>query len=506
MATRLVLSLEPFKNRGRSICAKPPQGWGRCSRLRVPLAGGALVLFGLLLWRAWPFTVDDAFIAARYARRLAQGFGYTFNDGPPTDGVTGPLALLPMWGAVRLGADALSAAKLLGGLAGAWSVVRVVDRAGRSQLGRLTGPLTAALCLSSLPLAIWSVAGLETGLATLVATELALSVTARPRPFSWRAGVCAAAMVWLRPEMLFWGVALLVALTLRERRASLGAWALLLLSGVLIVAFRFFLFGHALPMSAAAKPPELRHGFSYVSSALARPENVVALVLIGGAFARLGLRSRIFALALCAHVLALVLAGGDWMPGFRLFAPVVPTLAWLLADALARLSMQRKQLAWAAAALLLMLRIAVLVREIPVARAAGFNRIAMGPVLARSVRGAKGPVAALDVGALGYFADVTILDLGGLTEPRIAHAPGGHLNKHVDSAWLHSRAPSLILLHSSDAPQVDAQGHLRWFRGYPVERRVLEMPWVVRDYRVREVITYAPDYHYVVLTLAMHGR
>jgi hypothetical protein len=112
---------------------------------------------------------------------------------------------------------------------------------------------------------------------------------------------------------------------------------------------------------------------------------------------------------------------------------------------------------------------------------------------------------ALDVGALGDVTDNPIVDLGGLTEPRIAYAPGGHLDKRVSSAWLRAQSPALIVLHSSERPRIDAAGHVRWFRGFPVERRVLEMDWVLRGYQVRDVIAYARDYYYVLLAPAALG-
>ena len=57
---------------------------------------------------------------------------------------------------------------------------------------------------------------------------------------------------------------------------------------------------------------------------------------------------------------------------------------------------------------------------------------------------APGPVALLDVGAVG-LACVTqpLLDLGGLTEPRVAYAPGPHLDKQLDAAWLAAR-PAIV--------------------------------------------------------------
>src|SRR6476620_712341 len=78
----------------------------------APLLGACCVLaVGLL---AWPYTVDDAFITARYARNLAQGFGYALNPGEISDGVTGPLWLAPQIAALWLGGDPIVTAKALG--------------------------------------------------------------------------------------------------------------------------------------------------------------------------------------------------------------------------------------------------------------------------------------------------------------------------------------------------------------------------------------------------------
>jgi len=56
------------------------------------------------------------------------------------------------------------------------------------------------------------------------------------------------------------------------------------------------------------------------------------------------------------------------------------------------------------------------------------------------------------------------------------------------------------MLHSAEPVRVDAQGHVRWFQGFPVERRVLSMPWVIVNYRVLQVVSYHDAYHYVLLT------
>jgi hypothetical protein len=518
MRWRLVLSLEPFKNRRQPTCAISAyrHAFERITgRWLGWLSGAGLAV---LLAAAWPFSVDDAYIVVRYASRLAAGQGYTFADGPPTDGVTGPLWLLPLWVGARLGVAPLSLAKLLGGASAVLAVARMVSRVHARALGRLAAPIAAALCLSSVPLVIWPIAGLETGLAVLFATELALAVTASGRPQATRAGVCAGILAWLRPELALWALVLLGAQSVRAPQTAWKSWSYASALVLLVLSFRLVMFGHALPMSGAAKPPSLGHGFDYFLATCARLDVLLTLALLAVACARLRSSSRAqtrsadtptrrswLLAALSAHALAVCLAGGDWMPGFRLFAPVVPVFAWVVAEAFARLWLAHRGAKRAAAALavcvVLALRGVLVLQEVALARAAGFERIAAIPALKHALRGVRGTIAALDIGILGYVYEGPILDLAGLTEPRIAYAPGGHLAKHVDSAWLRSRTPALILLHSDERPRLDADGHVRWFRGYPVERRVLAMPWVMQDYRASQLLPYNPSYYYVLLTL-----
>jgi hypothetical protein len=242
------------------------------------------------------------------------------------------------------------------------------------------------------------------------------------------------------------------------------------------------------------------HGLHYALRAALRAEHAIALglVALGRPFRRS--TERVLLLGLLVHGLAVVLAGGDWMPGFRLFAPVAPWAAWIVGSACASACLRRPRLAWPVLLALLALRSATLVGELQAAREAGARREAVAPLFRERLRDVSGPIAALDIGLLGCLSPgVAFLDLGGLTQPEVAYAPGGHLDKRIDSAWLRDKAPEIFVLHSKDPPRVDQTGHVRWFRGYPVERRVLEMEWVLRGYRVDAVIAYAPDYHYLIL-------
>ncbi|MEJ7730185.1 MAG: hypothetical protein WKG00_13320 [Polyangiaceae bacterium] len=159
-------------------------------------AGAVLALLPALLLRG--FTVDDALIPARYAANLAHGAGYRFNaQGPVTDGVT-PLGwahlLVPFAGNGPVGAFA--AAKHLGLVAwvlAAGALALAVGCAG----ARRRRFLALGLLPVSAPLAAWSVAGLETG---VVAAMVALGLAARPPQAAPRA-VFRLAAGW-RPELV----------------------------------------------------------------------------------------------------------------------------------------------------------------------------------------------------------------------------------------------------------------------------------------------------------------
>ncbi|HEY6878286.1 MAG TPA: hypothetical protein VI299_09705, partial [Polyangiales bacterium] len=229
----------------------------------LPLRHAPLVFVALALGAgaacAWPFTVDDAFIAVRYAQRLASGLGYTYSGRGASDGVTGPLWLLPLVAGARSGGSVIALAKGLSLAASVVAAGAVVVRAGRSVRGVQGASWAALVCASSLPYVAWSVAGLETGLAALLTTWLALAASRRR---DVQSGLCIAALAWLRPELA--AFALVQLASLRSRRA----WALAVAGALSVLAFRWAWFGHLLPMTASAKPAWLGHGAHYLVQVL----------------------------------------------------------------------------------------------------------------------------------------------------------------------------------------------------------------------------------------------
>lgn len=431
---------------------------------------------------SWPYTVDDAFVTARYAERLLAGAGYTMRDGPPTDGVTGPLALVPAMIGELFG-DAIGGAKITGLLCGMIAAFLAVRHAARRSVAQ--GALACALIASGPVLGVWSIAGLETGMAALAMTGAVLGMLER-RPIV--CGLSIGAIAWLRPELAPACLVVIVALALADRRAAWIAGSIAASFAIAIVIFRVAMFGTPIPLSAMAKPGDLAHGVEYLARG--------ALIALGGGgvIAIAMQRERAITIVLGAHALAIVLAGGDWMPGFRLFAPLVPVYAIAASAAIVPLGKIRGAALFVACAAIPAVVTAI---ELPRIRDAGAARERQGARLAQLLRSYE-RVALVDVGYLVYASGVEPIDLGGITDPEIAMLPGEHLDKAIDESALRARRPDAIVLHSS-APPIVVDGELRALAGYPVEQRVARMGFVRRDFRVDRVVQYSSDYFYVVL-------
>jgi hypothetical protein len=484
---------------------KKPRAWQRV----CPGLIGALGV-GLVGVCAWPYTVDDSYIIARYALRLTRGEGYTWNPGPATDGVTGPAWLLPGLAAAAGGYDPVIAAKVVGLGCAVLAVLACIAAEQRRARGARLAWIVALLLACQPSLGGSASSGLETGAATLALTCAAHAAIAAPMPRIVSLGVAIAALAWLRPELAAASAVFLTFATFRAGwRKARAAWAIALASAVLVCLFRFWISGSLLPMAWHAKAGSLQDGWFYALRAVPVLTGVTGIGLaIAGA--RLGqARERARAWAILAHGAAVVLAGGDWMPGFRLWVPLLPQYAALAAVGSERLWRRGGGArALCAAALLGACGVPLLdlALRIPEWQRAGHSRDTVGVAIARDLREQTERVALVDIGFLGYTSGVTTIDLAGLTDPLVAAFPGGHLKKRIPSDWLEAQAPDAFLLHSALPPIAAADGRLERFAGYPVEMRVARFSWVLEQFRVARIYAYAPGYHYVLLCRQPHNR
>jgi hypothetical protein len=414
--------------------------------------------------------------------------------------------------------DPITAAKAVGLACVALACGALVNRLSMRSRGTTYACSAAALFACQPDLGGWGVAGLETGAATFVLTLAWLLLTARPR-LSQPAllGALLGVLPWLRPELLaviavFWMVA---GWRLGWRQAA-PVFVLSAIGTLGLAAFRWTYFGHLLPLAYHAKQGALKNGIEYGARGVLLVLGVLGVFLVVRAWRVGRWDDRVATIVFVVHAIAVVLAGGDWMPGFRLFVPVLPIALGVVAVGLVRPEPRQEpprrarasdaggkryagygRLACAVGAMaILALDLAT---RIPEWRAAGVSREEIGRELAHALRQSAHRVALVDIGYLGYESGVETVDLGGITDPEIGRLPGGHLSKLVSDSLLSRRAPDALILHSAQPPLVAADGRLLAISGYPVEQRVAAGAWVRSRFRVALERTYAPHYHYVLL-------
>ncbi|MGD0528714.1 MAG: hypothetical protein ABSE49_26495 [Polyangiaceae bacterium] len=416
----------------------------------------------------WGFTVDDALISVRYAHHVVSGVGWRFNaEGPSTDGVT-PLPWVPLLAPLARG-DALSA------LAAAKSLGLVAWVATGSALGAAMGGMerapawarAAALATLALsvPAAAYAVSGMETAVATSLATAAVLL-----RRRALLAAVVAGGAAAFRPELGLWAFVLAVGLALAARSRPalvLGASLLAVAPFLACTLARTLAWGHPAPLALLAKPSDLAHGVAYAGAAC-----VVTLVPML-VLAPLALRRAPAALAVVAagiaHVVALVAVGGDWMPYARLMVPVLPSLAWAAAVA----SEHAHPVATGVRSLLALALGGVLVaRGGTDGRRVGGDRAAL-IATARPLLACFRHVASADVGWVGAATDADLVDLGGVTDPTIAVLPGGHTSKRIDARLLLERDTDALLLWApAGLPEGGTEAWRRATYGHAVDARL----------------------------------
>lgn len=367
-------------------------------RLSRALAAGVGVLTALVwAWvcaRIWTMTIDDSGISYAYARWWAEGWGLTYGPGGyVVEGYSNFTWVLLLTLAELVGWGAEGAGKVLGSAAG-FGAMLLCAWAGRLAGGRERAgwrwwdAVPLLLLVGTLQYVTWAQSGLENGLYALLMMAGCASVMwerAHPERWPWSAPLVVA-LALTRPDGLMYGIILggyklLGALT--DRRGgrqlawffavSLGGWGL-------YQAWHWAVFADALPNTYYSKRPgddHAREGLAYLKKnmaggAWALPWGLAAL----GIFVERSWERLLLGGLLAAWVFFVLMVGGDWMPGGRFISFGLPFLALLAHQGVERLDRWR---AWLVARL---------------------GWAADG----RAARGSAGVLAALVLGACGWWA------------------------------------------------------------------------------------------------------
>ncbi len=463
------------------------------SRVLAASLAAAAAALGVAIF--WGFTVDDAWITARVAWRIASGLGYRFNSsGPPIDAVT-PLgwvyALVPF--ARQSPTGALQFARYSGAIT--WILAAAWFGFSARSVGK--NPYYAMGLLAAAPLGAWSSAGMETGLVIALCT-LGLGESL---------GACFAAAIAaaLRPELIpFCSILALRWIDPKKKTLVENCTPLLLTLAfpVAIATIRNFAFGRSLPLSALAKPSDVAHGLHYGLGAFLFLGPT--WLWLGPGYKALSRRERVIGLSVIVHLLTIVMVGGDWMPLWRLALPAVPAALWVSIC----LQTSRRpiiNILGTSVAMLVAVYVGIQVglpgRHVSVARAALIDQAR--PLLYGSKR-----VAALDIGWLGAAYQGDIVDLAGITDPRVALLPGGHTSKRFQNSWFDSAEPDTLVLLTAPGESIRRPWVDTVF-ARNVENRVKSLPyWQDCSIRGQVALPYTSQVYAIVrcqLRISMSG-
>jgi hypothetical protein len=422
--------------------------------------------FGLLLFHAFAYFhyyADDAYIALRYSRHLADGVGPVWNPGQHVEGYTSFSWMAVLAGMAKAGFDLVFASQLLALLAILATFLLVArlwslwaDDEPESGIGH---PLVLAAALLALALGdavpFWGLSGMETPLFMALLTASAVLYLQEHRrggfPFS---ALALAATAMTRPEGMIAAAVTGVFVAYDAWRdpnrarsfARAALWgALFFVPFAAWFGWRWSYYGYLFPNTFYAKVGAtsdiFNRGLEYINTFGIRYQ---LLFMVAGAavlFTTRRLRTdAAYIIALCGGLmLGIVFEGGDDFPNGRFMAPMLPLL-YLgglagFAVVLRSLTLERLQRALVVVTVFTLGALALLPGSITPGldreRQAHDDRRILGEWLNERTPDDY-TIAAFAVGAIGYYADDrNILDLLGLNDETIAHTHVPHLGRGI---------------------------------------------------------------------------
>lgn len=455
----------------------------RVPRNIILVAAVAVVLVAGLWW--FHYIPDDAYIGLRYARNLAGGEGLAFNPGERVEGYTEFLFVMILAAAVKAGLPIVSGARVLsllfsaGTLILTWQIsIAVIPEKERKLAGAFVLAAAPLILAASAPFVTWALSGTGIPMFTFLLTAgmLFLSTGRGARPTF----AVFALLTLVRPEgIAFYILGALLLIVRGEKPRRVAAEGILVASLLLApyIVWKISYFGSVLPnifhVNTGAPAILLRNGLAYTMRFAAWYVWLPAAALLflkrnsqngerdgprgGGDFGRIIVPLSIIIL----DWIIVTVSGGGWMPQYRLLVPCLPAIAVMAAAAIPRIVANQqietrgRSGAWRSAALV------VIFASLAMAPgSSGYETVRRDRLTVKAfgwvgeILGTRFPegtsIACGSTGAIGYYSDLPVIDILGLTEPEIAKKgeivsdQPGHMK--ALGSYVLDREPDLLLL------------------------------------------------------------
>jgi len=466
-----------------------------------------------ILW--WPYTVDDTYIALRYAENISEGLGAVFNPGERTEGYSCPSWVFLLAAAHWTGMHILSVAKGIG-LAAAMGLPLLMFFTLR-RLGLKAWIIgLATISVAAIPgVHIYATSGMETLPFTFTVAAAVVMPVLLPSSScrTWSMPAVLLAIATLRPE----GLLLFIVLTVLwwivddSPKVRWGLFSAVLLLCALL-ALRFMYYGSILPNTFLAKPSPLLHALTTAPFAI---ETVHALYqalmrIVQGTFGGIGgvaalccivvamslsksNAARMTALATwCCGIAYVIYAPVDWMPEQRFALPFTFPLIVLAASGMHSFQQRisGRQAKWLRIGISGIVVVIIALHSMTTAMWwYRHERLSVNPAMnavshARigawlREHGKKGDsVLAYEIGAVGYYSKHRLLDHEGLISKevaRIVRSAGGINNvRYGTNADAMNEIVALCAKEKPDWFLVRSWTELPLHTGLPLSEAVVE--------------------------------
>lgn len=515
--------------------------------LAVIVAAGVVAMLLQYGYSSEGYMTDDAFISFRYAQNLADGLGPVWEPGNRVEGYTNFGWILLMAGAAKAGVDPVDSSRAFGSLATAGTLALLPALAAqlRPAWSRgwwlLTGGSVLALGINP-GTALWAFAGLETPAVMLLATA---AMTAHLYEERTQSPPAASAVLLLGAALVRPDAVVLAAITGAFKLTRIvrgeGSWrdprrlaqvrrfiawaALFAVPFATYWLWRWSYYTDFFPNTYYLKSDHsmqmLERGWRYSWDFIGSYGVWLLPVALLPA-----LRERrtphLPSLYLIVTVLVMVAyvtdAGGDWMPHFRFFMPVLPAAYVVIMHGLIdegeRLSGrirnertgQAAAVAAGVAAAALVCGLSVLPTNNAIAEnPAGFEehtqflpgsvdngrQRAIGIWLRENIP-ADYTIAQIATGIVPYYSRLRTIDMLGVNDRHIAHRDiplgyGAAGHEKEDAGYVISRRPELIWLDMNlePVPRTAPEDYMppRYTEWVPVKRNITDNAYIWLLYR-----------------------
>lgn len=463
--------------------------------------------------------IDESYISFRYARNWAEGYGPVFNHGERVEGYTNFLTVVFLTAQYKLfpSLDTLLFVKAIGILSAflqlllSFALARLLFREKKFFLW-----LTALFLACDGTFMFGAVNGLETQFfALFVTAAIYFDLKEGLNTTGFTSTMFYFLSFLTRPD----GIVFFVLSRLFKFAKNLRAGkklpqkffitcALFVFFAAVYVFSKYLFYGNIVPNTFFAKTgyetaSRYIQGLFYVLLFLRdHPVSFILFLIFVPLFLKTG-EAKFLLFIFSGFTSYLIYVGGDWLQGSRFFVPLLPVFYVLIVYGLHQFfeEGEKKSLAYVKVFVSFWV-IAILCTQIYTSKATyayamdktrGYKSAHIPlAIYLKNTLPENATLAIMDIGIVGYYTNMRIVDIMGLTDSYIAHSSGGEnfLKRTYPVDYIFSKKPDCIILANAKE-----EGNLTGSFLIPMEEHIYASPEFQRNFRHVKTYFHRKNYY-----------